>query len=289
MSVVGGANAAFGIANQANDFASSVIKTVDQGSATAVNVTRNGIQIKHMVEGEANREQNVKSVKEHTIACAIDTLRTKFEDHFNIVVCNDYDRDKLEVEGLSKTLKQITVAFGGTVNDVSNYRIFMFRSGKYERGAADIGQPGHRWERDGIQYYGVGGQKVQIDYPVSWMVLNFPSAQGEALSSEEVEAMAVEIGMSASVDPPEGAPKDEDAAQSADVPDSYDPAVNTPFQGQREAMQEGEGNAQPDEGQDQRGWGAQPDEGQDQGEWNAQPDEGQDQGEWNAQPDEGQY
>jgi hypothetical protein len=154
----------------------------------------------------------------------MDTLRSKFEQHFNIIICNDYvDRDEQFLQGESKTLKNITVAFGGKANEVSQYWIWMFRGGKYERGAADVGQPRHRWERDGIQYYGVGGQQVKVEKTLlEPMTLTFPTALGHELSSEEVDEMAYEIGLSASVAPHEDAIEDADAAETEDQPGTYD-------------------------------------------------------------------
>lgn len=188
-------------------------------------MTKNEIALKHTIENEATAEENIKAIKEWTVSHAMDRLRFKFGNDFNIIVCNDYDRDKKTFTDETQTLKLLTVAFGGAANQVSHYRIYLFRGGKYERGAANIGEPGHRWESDGIQYYGVGGQPVQRDEPPCWMVLQFPTATSEKWSMQQVEDAAADIGLSANIDPNADAPHDEAAEEAMGQPDtSYESA-----------------------------------------------------------------
>ncbi|KAH7409542.1 hypothetical protein BKA64DRAFT_742618 [Cadophora sp. MPI-SDFR-AT-0126] len=286
MSGLAAVDAGIDTLGKANEFAQGVLDTVGKGSQVALSVTKDGIQMKHIVEDEATRDQNVKAIKEHTVAYTMNKLRTKFENDYNIIVCNDYTDDKKTFTGETQALKLITVAFGGRSNDISHYRIYLFRGGKYERGAAGIGQPGHRWEDDGIQYYGVGGKPVQKDEPIGWMVLQFPEATGEAWSREQVEEAAVEIGLSTSVEPNEEAPRDEDAAKTADEPDAFDPVEGG---GQQDAPQEGDDGqqeARAGEGDDQGQAPQEGNEGNDQPE--AQGGEGEGQGEAPQQGDEGE-
>jgi hypothetical protein len=216
-----GISAGIDIADKSTQFANNLLDTVDKGSKVALSVTKNEISLKHIIEDEATAEENVRAIKEWTVSHTMDHLRTKFENDFNIIVCNDYDRDKKTFTDETQALKLLTVAFGGATNQVSHYRIYLFRGGKYERGAANIGEPGHRWEGDGIQYYGVGGKEVQKDDPPCWLVLQFPDATSEKWSREQVDEAAADLGLSADLEPSSNAPHDEEAAEAVGQPDTY--------------------------------------------------------------------
>jgi hypothetical protein len=235
----------------------------------ALSVTKNEISLKHVIEDEATAEENVRAIKEWTVSHTMDQLRTKFENDFNIIVCNDYDRDKKTFTDETQTLKLLTVAFGGATNQVSHYRIYLFRGGKYERGAANIGEPGHRWEGDGIQYYGVGGKEVQKDDPPCWLVLQFPDATSDKWSREQVDEAAAELGLSADVEPSSNAPNDQEAAEAVGQPDTYGSASQNqeapaPDQEEHEDAQQQAGQDAPEQGQEEEGQEDQGQEGQGQ-------------------------
>ncbi|KAK5659024.1 hypothetical protein OQA88_1111 [Cercophora sp. LCS_1] len=154
----------------------------------AASITNDVIAIKHAIENEANKESAERSVKENTIAQAMDALKRVAGDKFNILMANDYDADVKRFSGETPALPLIKVDFGG--EGTSNFRIYMFTGGEYDRPFQAVG---HRWEADGIQYWGGSENAVTVDKNVmaGCMYLKFPTLEG--MTDEELEEKNREV------------------------------------------------------------------------------------------------
>jgi len=203
----------------------SVLKDAFQA---ADSITKDVISIKKSIENEQNREESQRAMKENTVSQAMDALKRLVGDKFNIVIANDYSDDNYaQLSGQTETLPLIEVDFGGKA-ETAKFRIWIFTGGKYDR---RYGAVGHKWEGDGIQYWGGSEGAVQVDKNIvaGCMYLTFPDLPGipddqveggeGAAQIEDGEAQAEAEGQAPPEDAPqEDAPPAEEGAPQEEAP-----------------------------------------------------------------------
>ena len=134
------------------DAAQSVEQGISGAFTCVESCMKSTLEMKHLIENEANKEADENAKKEQFVSAAMAQLKELAGTNFNIIIVRDYEGDTKGFDEADPPMPLIRVEY--SPGQTADYRIYLFTKGDYQR------PEGPRWEESDIQWWPHDGTTV---------------------------------------------------------------------------------------------------------------------------------